>query len=818
MIQMIKIKGAAEGNLKNVSLEIPRNNIVVFTGLSGSGKTTLAIDVIYNECQRQFLEAIGYQGIRKPNIDQITNLSPSILITQNELKKNPRSSVGTLTNIYTGLRMIFEKLGDRTCPNCNKKIKVSECKEETYKENENFYVFMFCKFCGHKMNKLTRTYFSYNTREGACPICHGLGRKLEINYNAVINDNLSLESGAVDFWKMQYKDFQINSLYNAFKHYNINFEPDTPVKLFSSIQKNILLHGSECDEVKKIFSNIAPPKTVNAGKFEGIYNTLWRRLSDKDGSSKKIEPYFVSALCPECHGERLNKICRESTVLNKRLPELVILSLNELSEWIISLETELADSEKKLIEPYILDLKTKIRRIANVGLAYLSLDRQSITLSGGEAQRIKLAAVLDSTLTGIIYILDEPTIGLHTRDTREIIGVLKDLKNLGNTIIVIEHDTDIMNIADFIVDIGPLAGKHGGEIIACGKLSELLNNKNSITGNYLNKKIIPKKEFRKPNGKFIEIKNAALYNLKNINVKIPVGCMTAIAGVSGSGKTTLVFEVIAGYNAKLKSDLNQVFGLEYFDNIIPIEQSPLFRMNRSNIATYSGVYSEIRKIFCETEAAKKSGLTINDFSFNTKGGRCENCEGLGVVESNMLFFDDTIIVCPECLGNRFNDTVLSVKYKNYSINEILKMTVEEGLQFFIDNPKITKILNILFETGLGYLELGQTLTTLSGGECQRLKFAKELTASSRKNNLYLIDEPTTGLHPVDVENFLVLLNKITDRGNTVIIVEHNLQIIRESDWVIDLGPGGGIYGGNVIAVGTPEEIKNNDNSITGKFL
>jgi excinuclease ABC subunit A len=497
---------------------------------------------------------------------------------------------------------------------------------------------------------------------------------------------------------------------------------------------------------------------------------------------------------------------------------LVSVSLEELFQWIIRLEDSVRGADKLMVEPYVLDLKTKIQRIVNVGLGYLSLDRQTMTLSGGEAQRIKLSATLDSDLTGIIYIMDEPTIGLHPKDTIGIINILKELRDMGNTIIVIEHDIDLMQEADYIVDIGPGSGKYGGEIIGKGSLEELKKQDTSVTGAYLKRKVQVRKEFRKGTGEIIEIKNANLYNLRDVRVGFPVGCLTCVTGVSGSGKSTLVFEVLAKANIKNQRSCNIVAGTEIFDKIISVEQSPLTRMKRSNVATYSGVYSEIRNIFGGLKDAKAKGINSKHFSFNTKGGRCENCEGLGYITSNMLFFKDVEVTCPVCNGNQFNDEVLSVKYNGYSIKDVLRMSVEDALDIFNGHPKIIKILKLLGDVGLGYLELGQTLTTLSGGEGQRLKLAKELISNEGKNNLYLIDEPTTGLHPIDVENFLVLLNRMVDTGSTVIVVEHNQQVIKASDWIIDLGPEGGINGGQVIAIGTPDEIISNKNSVTGRFL
>ena len=814
----IIIRGAKEGNLKNISLEIPRNKLVVFTGLSGSGKSTLAIDVIFNECQRQYLEAIGLQGIHKPKIDYIHNVSPAILISQTESNKNPRSTVGTKTDIYTDLRMLYEKLGVRACPHCHEIISAADCKEELEKEDGEYTVFMYCNKCNYRMVKLTRTHYSYNTREGACKTCEGLGKVLTINKDKAVNETLSLENGAVDFWEQKYKEYQISILYNAFRYYNIPVEDNTPIVEFTDLQKSILYNGVESEAVKRVFPDIKPPKTVAAGRFEGVLPTLWRRMSDKGGDSKQLNEYFDFDTCPECMGERLAELSRRVTVIGKRLPELSVLSLEKLYEWLHDLEDSLSDAEHRLVEAYLLDLRTKIQRIVNVGLGYLSLDRQTITLSGGEVQRVKLAAALDSDLTGIIYIMDEPTIGLHPKDTEGMIAILKKLRDMGNTVIVIEHDPDVMAQADYIVDIGPGSGKHGGEIIGTGTLEELNKQEISVTGAYLKKKQQEPEEFRKGTGDVIEIKNANLYNLKNIDVRIPIGCLVSVTGVSGSGKSTLVFEVLAAARGKSSISGNIVTGTQQFDQIVTIEQSAITRMKRSNIATYSEVYAEIRKIFGGLKEAKDKGLSSKHFSFNTPGGRCENCEGLGYVTSNMLFFTDIEVTCPVCGGKQFNDEVLSVKYKGYTIKDILQMSVEEAFSMFHGHPKIQRILNLLKDVGLGYLELGQSLTTLSGGEGQRLKLAKELISNNGKHSLYLMDEPTTGLHPIDVENFLTLLNRMVDSGNTVIVVEHNQQIIKASDWIIDLGPEGGINGGKVVFTGTPMEMLQKGDTVTADFL
>jgi excinuclease ABC subunit A len=820
----IKIIGASEGNLKNISLEIPKNKLVVFTGVSGSGKSTLLLDVLFNECQRQYLEAITLQGIHKPKVERIRGASPAIAISQKEASSNPRSTVGTMTDIYTDLRMVYEKLGLRSCPYCGETISAADCKEETEKIGNDFYVYMYCCKCGKRMDKATRTHFSFNTREGACLTCEGLGRIHSIKKERVVDERLSLEDGAVSYWENQYGNYMISILYAAFRHYGVPVPAHVPVKQFNNAQKAILYDGIESKFVKENFPIHKPPKTVASGKFEGTLPILWRRLSEKEGNAKQLEEYFDIVECPDCKGERLSKLSRSITVNGTRLPQLSQISLEKLFQWINELTASLPKQQEEPVKAYLLDINTKLTRIINVGLGYLSLDRQIVTLSGGEMQRIRLAAVLDSDLSGVIYILDEPTAGLHPKDTAELISILKKLRDLGNSVLVIEHDVDIMSEADYIVDMGPGSGKYGGEVVATGTLEEIKRHEASVTGNYLRSPQPAKTSFRYAAGA-VHIKDADKFNLKNISAQIPVGCLTAVTGPSGSGKSTLIFEVLA--KNEQHSPNNRVTGLELFDKVVEIEQSAITKMKRSNVATYSEVYSEIRSVYAKTDGAKSAGLVAKHFSFNTSGGRCENCEGLGYIESNMLFFSNLEVVCPVCNGNQFNHRVLSVKYKGCSIKNVLSLSIDEAVGFFAEQRKIIRILKLLQDVGLGYLELGQTLTTLSGGEGQRLKLAKELIGSSLiagtgnktcKRNLYLMDEPTTGLHPKDIEHFIVLLNRMVDSGNTVVVVEHNQQMIRNSDWIVDLGPEGGEKGGEVVFEGTPEELIKTSQSITAKYL
>ena len=813
----IKIENANEGNLKNVSLEIPKNQLVVFTGVSGSGKSTLLIDVLFNECQRQYLEAMSLQGIHKPKVDRIRGVSPAIVISQTDANKNPRSTVGTISDIYTDLRMVYEKLGVRTCPYCGKIIMAADCKEETEKIGNDFYVYMYCCECGKRMDKITRTHFSFNTKEGACPTCEGLGKIHTFRKDQAVNEELSLEDGAVNYWEKKYGEYQTAVLHAAYKYYGIPVPVKTPVKHFSAIQKAILYDGIESETVKNAFPALAPPKTVALGKYEGALPILWRRFTEKNGDAKQLTPYFQTVECPDCKGERLDKAGRTVTVNDTRLPQLSLFSLEELYQWIQEFDASLTGQHSSFVNAYLRDIRTKLCRFINVGLGYLSLNRQTVTLSGGELQRLRLAAILDSDLSGVIYILDEPTVGLHPKDTAGLMKILQKLRDLDNTVLVIEHDADTMASADFIIDVGPGSGKYGGEIVAAGTFDEIKGQVNSVTGSCLKNPSTIKTSFRKNGKTAVRIRNADKYNLKNINADIPLGCLTAVTGPSGSGKSTLIFEVLAKGNYQGKA--NQVSGLEHFDKVVEIDQSAITKMKRSNVATYSEVYAEIRTVFSKTAAAKSAGMTAKHFSFNTSGGRCENCEGLGYVDSNMLFFTDIEIVCPVCKGNQFHKDVLEIKYEGLSIKDVLSLSVEDAASFFAGHPKISKILNLLLDVGLGYLELGQTLTTLSGGEGQRLKLAKELIGSSSgKQNLYLLDEPTTGLHPKDVAHFLVLLNRIVDAGNTVVVVEHNTQIIKNSDWVIDLGPEGGIKGGKIIFTGTPKEMKETSQSVTARYL
>lgn len=797
----ISIENAYEGNLKNISVDIPRNQLVCVTGVSGSGKSTLVLDTLYQECQRQYLEAIGYQGIQKPGVEAIRNISPAIQINQHLTNKNPRSTVGTMTNIYTDLRMVYEKISERPCTNCGTTFSQHEGKEVTDNIHGEYITFVHCPKCDEKQLKLTRAHFSYNKSDGACPTCSGLGVEVALDWDKVLDESKSLEEGGVHFLDKGYLSYVQGILKNAFTYYDLADVQNVPLKDWSESHRAILIKGAEA-------ANVDPekgvPKNVTKGRFEGIEPLLWRRFTDKNGDSE-VEYYFKKTSCSSCHGERLREESRQAIVNGKRIPELSNYSLEHLAQWIETLDQSLNEKQRAFVTHFMLDMKTKLARLLKVGVGYLTLDRQTITLSGGEQQKIKLSATLDSQLTGVIYLLDEPTSGLHPKDTLGMIGILKSMRDLGNTVIVIEHDTDVMKAADLILDIGPGAGSFGGELIGQGTLEELLQTESSITGQYLKKATKINDKPRKANGILI-LNDVSENNLQNITVDFPKQCFTAVVGASGSGKSTLIFDVLA----------NEKF--EDFDQVITVQQASISRMRRSNIATYTDAFTVLRNLFAKEPLAKEKGFTSKHFSFNTAGGRCDNCEGLGVVPSNMMFFDNVELVCPVCNGKRFKDELLEVTLHNYSISEILDLSIEKAADVLKADKKLAKIFSLLMEVGLGYITLGQSLTTLSGGEGQRLKLAKELLSVKGQQNLFLIDEPSTGLHPVDIENFIVLLNKMVEEGHTVIVVEHNEQIIRESDYIVELGPEGGDKGGMVIATGTPQQLKDNPASIMRDYL
>ncbi|HHV28102.1 excinuclease ABC subunit UvrA [Acetivibrio mesophilus] len=857
MNDYIIIKGAKENNLKNISLSIPKNKLVVLTGLSGSGKSTLAFDTLQKECQRQYMESMGMvtDFISKPNVDAIIGLSPSISVDQYVSNRNPRSTVGTVTEVFTYLRILFAKLGQRPCPKCGEiispKFEVSENantdmwdgelnegivinSDEAVGENEGsteeFGNTIQCSNCGELLPELTMSHFSFNRPDGACPECTGLGVTSTPNISMIINEDLSIKDGAVEGWYDYHKAKYLDVLKSAAKHYGFSFDEDAPIKEYTQVQKDLLLYGVSSSQFRRHYPKVKPPNSIANGRFEGVITALMRRYAESanDTSSReKIEKMLIQKVCPSCNGTRLKEESRKVTVAGKSIIDISNLSLFQLSEWVASLPKFISSEGMNICLPIISDLSERLKRLINVGVGYLKMERSASTLSAGESQRLRLASLLGSGLTGVLYVLDEPTVGLHAIDTKRLITVMRQLRDLGNTVLVIEHDVEIMRAADYIIDIGPGAGKNGGEVVAIGAPEEVGKNKNSITGRHLSGVDfiqIPSSR-RKGNGKYISITNAYEHNLKNISVDIPLGMLAVLSGVSGSGKSTLMFDII-GRAAEIHfSNMDKVLckcdsvnGLEYINNVITIDQSPIGRTPRSNAATYTDVFKSIRNLYAELSETKIKGIQAKHFSFNVPGGRCEKCKGAGVLSISMHFLPNVQVRCPACHGRRFKREILNIKYNGYSISDVLDMSIQEAVSVFKDIKPIYEKMSLMEEVGLGYLQLGQAATTLSGGEAQRVKLAKELSKNKKGHTLYLLDEPTTGLHPHDVHKLIPLLQRLVEAGNTVVVIEHNLDVISVADWIIDFGPEGGDAGGEIVAQGTPEQVAKVTESKTGFCL
>lgn len=809
----IRIRNAWQGTLDHISVDLPKNSLTVVTGVSGSGKSTLLVDVLFQECQRKYLEALSMQGIAKPGVERIQGASPAVLIPQTAANRSPRSTVGTLTDIYTELRMLFEKLGRRRCSLCGTEICAADSPEITERRGDDFLVWMDCPACGGRLRKLTRTDFSFNTKEGACPACQGLGQTLAVRRAAAVDESRSLEAGAVDFWPAKYREYQIGLYAAACRWFGLPEVPDVPVAQFSPRHKTLLYEGTAALAEAE---GLTPPASAAQGRFEGIEPMLQRRLAAHEGDTRGLESYFEMAACPACQGERLNEESRRVTVEGARLPELAALSLGRLLEWVDRLESALAPQHRPLVKDYLADLHTKLARLRRVGLGYLTPDRRTVTLSGGESQRLRLAAALDADLTGLIYILDEPTAGLHPRDTRGLIGMLQHLRDEGNTVLVIEHDPEVMRAADWIVDMGPGAGRQGGRVVAAGTPAQVAANPDSATGRWLNACSKVTSRLRKPTGAPIRVQGACRNNLRRLSLTVPGGCITTVTGPSGAGKSTLVFDLIAGGDRP--GETNGVEGCARFARRVCLTQTPPARGKRSNVATYTDAWTPLRALFAACPEARAKGLTGREFSFNTPGGRCETCQGLGVVPGDLLFFADAQQVCPDCGGKRFRPEVLAVQYRGVNVSEALDLTVDEAARLFAGSKKLDRVLQLLQRVGLGYLTLGQTLPTLSGGEAQRLLLARELLGGAGADTLYLMDEPTRGLHPQDVQHFLSLLDELTEAGGTVILVEHDPRVILHSDWVVDLGPGGGEDGGALVFTGTPADLLASGSGVTADCL
>ncbi|MDD6033247.1 MAG: excinuclease ABC subunit UvrA [Oscillospiraceae bacterium] len=939
-MDQLVIKGAREHNLKNIDLTIPRDKLVVFTGLSGSGKSSLAFDTIYADGQRRYVESLSSYArmflgqMEKPDVDSIEGLSPAISIDQKTTSKNPRSTVGTVTEIYDYLRLMYARIGVPHCPVCGREIKqqtvdqivdqlmalpektrlqilapvVRGRKGEHQKEFEaarksgfvrvrvdgNLYdlseeikleknkkhnieivvdriavspsiksrlndsietairlsgglviadipesaahpaeEIMFsqsyaCPEHGVSIGELEPRMFSFNNPQGACPKCTGLGTFMRVDPDMVIpNRNLSIRQGAVKAsgWYIGDSGTIAQMYYEALaSHYG--FTLDTPVKDLTEEQLSALLYGTKGERIRMVRKNEYGTGTYDT-EFEGIINNLERRFKETQSSYVRDEiTQVMSAVpCPECRGERLKPEYLAVTVGGKNISDFCKMSVTDALYFLEHLE--LSQREQMIAEQILKEIRARLGFLQSVGLEYLTLSRASATLSGGESQRIRLATQIGSSLVGVLYILDEPSIGLHQRDNDRLLATLRQLRDLGNTLIVVEHDEDTMRAADYIVDVGPGAGVHGGEIVCAGTLQDIEACERSYTGQYLTgKRRIPVPETRRPgNGKFLTIRGARQNNLKNLTVQIPLGTFTCVSGVSGSGKSSLVNEILYKALAQTLStarikpgDFDGLDGIENVDKVINIDQSPIGRTPRSNPATYTGVFTDIRELFAQTPDAKMRGYTSGRFSFNVKGGRCEACEGDGILKIEMHFLPDIFVPCEVCHGRRYNRETLEVKYKGKSIHDVLEMTVEEAMSFFDSLPKIRRKIATLCEVGLGYIKLGQPATTLSGGEAQRVKLATELARQSTGKTIYILDEPTTGLHTYDVHKLIDVLQKLTDSGNTVVVIEHNLDVLKTADLLIDLGPEGGARGGEIVAMGTPEEICQVPASYTGRYL
>jgi excinuclease ABC subunit A len=928
----IVIRGARVHNLKNIDITIPRDKFVVVTGLSGSGKSSLAFDTIYAEGQRRYVESLSAYArqflgqMDKPDVDAIEGLSPAISIDQKTTSRNPRSTVGTVTEIYDYLRLLFARVGHAHCPehgiritsqtvpqmadrimalpertriqimaplvkgrkgehvklledvarqgyvrvrvdgeirDLSEEIRLEKNKKHTIEvvvdrvvvkegvqarltdsletalslsggevlidviggEELLFSQNLACPECGFSIDELSPRMFSFNSPFGACPTCDGLGSRMEIDPDLVIpNPQLSLAEGAIEPWSSGTSSYYPQLLEAACRHFGIDMK--IPFAELDKKDKAIILHGSK-ERFPFKYTNENGFTRESQALFEGIIPHLNRRYRETSSELMRehLENYMSNKPCPTCKGARLKKEILSVTVGGKNIDYVTNLSIKEAHEFFSTLE--LSEKEMQIARQVLKEIKERLGFLVNVGLDYLSLSRSAGTLSGGEAQRIRLATQIGSSLMGVLYILDEPSIGLHQRDNNRLIATLKKMRDLGNTLIVVEHDEDTMLACDYIIDIGPGAGAHGGRVVSAGTPAEVMADENSLTGRYLSgRNFIPVPEQRtKPGDKWITIKGAKENNLKNIDVKFPLGLFTCVTGVSGSGKSTLVNEILLKAVARevnkakaVPGKHRKIEGIEHIDKVINIDQSPIGRTPRSNPATYTGVFDDIREVFASTQEAKVRGYQKGRFSFNVKGGRCEACRGDGIIKIEMHFLPDVYVPCEECKGKRYNRDTLEIKYKGKNISDVLEMTVEEALDFFQNIPRIKRKIQTLYDVGLSYMKLGQPATTLSGGEAQRVKLASELYKRSTGRTLYILDEPTTGLHIDDIARLLKVLGRLTANGDTVVVIEHNLDVIKTADYLIDLGPEGGTGGGTIVAKGTPEEVIQVKGSYTGQFL
>ncbi|MGW7084586.1 excinuclease ABC subunit UvrA [Streptomyces sp. NPDC054871] len=842
----IRIKGARLHNLKNVSLTIPKNQLVVLTGLSGSGKSTIAFDTLHREGQRQYLESLGLVTTfaSKPSVDSITGLSPSISVDQHLTNRSPRSTVGTVTEVFTYLRLLWARIGHRPCPSCVQDVPPAyhvsgdelwddepSGTEPAADGSPDDQPALPCPHCGAPVPGMVMGTFSFNKPAGACVTCTGIGTVFRADVHRLVDDGLSVAGGAVLGWLPALTTRNIPILRAAGEHYGFTFDAETPVRELGEEQRDLLLHGVEGEQFRRHFPDAAPPATVSRGRFEGVVTNMLRRYAERIDDAayrEKAEKLLVNDVCPDCDGTRLRPESRRVTVAGLTIVDAARLPLDELAGWIEGLREYVTDSEAwQVTEPIVDDLRERVRRLVDVGVGYLTLERATPSLSAGETQRLRLSALLGSGLTGVLYVLDEPTIGLHPADTARLVGVLRRLRDLGNTVLVIEHDLDVLRAADHVVDVGPGAGRAGGHIVAEGSPDEVAATAGSVTGDYLSGRLaMPLPALRTPaSGAELIIRGARAHNLRNVTARLPLGRLVAVSGPSGSGKSSLVLDIL-GRAARQRfhgaSDApgahDGIEGWEHVDKVVTIDQQAISRVPRSNAATYSDAFTPIREAFAASADARRRGLTAGHFSFNVAGGRCERCTGAGVLTVQMHFLPDVEVRCPACRGRRFKPDVLAARYGGHDIAEVLDMTVDEALTVFAAVPGAATRLQRMSDVGLGYLQLGQPATTLSGGEAQRVKLAKELGRRATGRTLYLLDEPTTGLHAADTARLLGVLQRLVDAGNTVITIEHNLDVIRAADWVVDLGPEGGAAGGEIVAEGAPKEIARASGSRTGAFL
>jgi excinuclease ABC subunit A len=835
----ITVRGARLHNLKNISFSIPKYKLVVFTGVSGSGKSTMAFDTLHKEGQRQYLESLGmvtYES--RPPVEAIVGLSPSISVDQQNRNRSPRSTVGTATEVYTYLRVLFARAGHRPCPQCGADVPPEHAVDaatdavfEGEEEDGEPVNAVACPTCGVLLPERGMAFFSFNKPAGACPTCTGLGTVYTADLPQILDEAKSVAGGAVLAWEPRMAEWYVTTLRAAGHYYGFPFDAEMPVRDLGPAQRDLLLYGVDSPTFRRHVPQHDPPDTVAKGRFEGVVTNLLRRHGEHKGAgtayAEKLAGMLIQQACPACAGTRLRPEARVVTVAGQTIVALSGLSLGELAAWIDGLEAALPAEEWLIAAPIVADLHERVRRLVEVGLGYLTLARAAPSLSAGEAQRLRLAALLGSGLTGVLYVLDEPTIGMHPRDTPRLVQMLRALRDLGNTVLVIEHDMALIAAADWVVDFGPGGGRLGGEIVAAGTPAAVAQVAASTTGQYLaGTARIPVPAHRRPaNRPGLTIRGARAHNLKGITVAFPEQTLTAVTGVSGAGKSSLLFDILdcaarrRYFGAAVEAGAHDgIDGWERFDKIITIDQSALGRSTRSNAATYTDAFTPIRQTFAAQPAARSRDLSTRHFSFNVPGGRCDRCEGAGVLPVEMHFLPDVLVRCPVCHGRRFKRDVLAVTYKGYDIAQVLDLTIAEALEHFAEVPAENALLALMAETGMGYLQLGQPASTFSGGEAQRVKLAKELARRGTGRTLYLLDEPTTGLHPADTAHLTALLQRLVDVGNTVIVVEHNLDVVKCADWVIDLGPEGGGAGGEIVVAGTPETVAGHAVSLTGQML